>query len=320
MNTKQAYGFVERSERVMVPSEDGTMVPLSLVYREGSNGSSNNDLNKDDDKSLFGKLFGSFEENEERESPTNIVLMAYGSYGEPTDLQYNPWHAILVQRGYILAFAHTRGGGDLGREWYAQGCRENKVRGIEDFEACAKYLRNRYHRGPLRSTADNGKLTAVTYSAGGILVGAAMNRHPALLDNAIMTNPFLDVYQTLKNPDLYLTQHEWDEFGSPLDSKESAALIQSYCPTTNLSSFMMIDDCPNTLVIGTMDDENVPFWNAVIYAKKLRECIHDKDRVHLHLESSGGHHLGERRVHVSALEMAFLIQQCEGVEEDAELW
>ncbi|CAJ1945263.1 unnamed protein product [Cylindrotheca closterium] len=316
-----SYGFVERSERVMVPSEDGTMVPLSLVYREGSNGSVNKNMmnNKDDkDDSLFGKIFGSLGENEGRQqhSPTNIILMAYGSYGEPTDLEYNPWHAMLVQRGYVLAFAHTRGGGDLGREWYAQGCREHKVRSIEDLEACANYLRSRYHHGQTLGS-DHGKLTAVTYSAGGVLVGAVMNRYPDLLDNVIMTNPFLDVYQTLKNPDLHLTQHEWDEFGSPLESKESAALIQSYCPISNLS---FMSDCPKTLVIGTIDDENVPFWNAVIYAKKLRECIQDKDKVHLHLESVGGHHLGERRIHVSALEMAFIIQQCEGVEEDAELW
>lgn len=312
MPTAQAYGFGERSERVLVPSEDGTMVPLTLVYRDGSNGRVNN-MNKDDDESLFGKLFGSFEANEgNHQSPTNIVLIAYGSYGEPIDLQYNPWHAMLAQRGYILAFAHTRGGGDLGREWYAKGSRTKKINAIEDLEACARYLRHRYYG----TSGMNGKLTAATYSAGGVLVAAAINRHPDLFDNVILTNAFLDVYQTLKNPDLYLTQHEWDEFGSPLHSEDSNALIQSYCPIANLK---FMPECPNALIIGTVDDENVPFWNAVIYAKTLRECIHDKDRVHLHLET-GGHHLMERRIHVSALEMAFIIQQCEGKEEDAELW
>jgi protease II len=276
------------TERVFVPSEDGTKVPLSLIYK---------DKESKGEKSFFNRLLGSREQ-----SASPIVLVGYGAYGEPADLQYSPSWATLLKRGYIVAFAHTRGGGDLGREWYHRGCRENKVKAIEDFEACAHYLRRRYA---------SEKLTAMAFSAGGVIVGAAMNRDPELFDNVVLTNAFVDVYETMTNPDLFLTSHEWDEYGSPLHDADDANRIRSYCPTTNLSS---MSTCPQTLLVGTLDDENVPFWNAVIFAKKLRDCIQDKDRVHLHLEARGGHHLGSRRLHVSALELAFIVQNSEAVE------
>eukprot|EP00980_Cylindrotheca_fusiformis_P016848 scaffold5085_cov115-Cylindrotheca_fusiformis.AAC.13 len=294
----QEPGIIVHAERVLVPSKDGTQVPLSLIH------SPKQESKKAVGQSFFDQLLLDPEEEIAQKSP--VVLIGYGAYGEPMDLQYNPSWEILVRRGYVLAFAHTRGGGDLGREWYSGGCRENKMKAIEDFEACAHYLRtsSTYCHPP------NDRLTAMAFSAGGVLVGAAMNRDPELFDNVVLTNAFLDVYETMMNPNLFLTSHEWDEYGNPLQDADVAKRIRSYCPTAGLSSSAMAT-CPQTLVVGTVDDENVPFWNAVIFAKKLRECIQDKDRVFLHLEAKGGHHLGSRRLHVSALELAFIIQHSE---------
>ena len=229
-----------------------------------------------------------------------VILVGYGAYGEPMDLSYNPMWPSLLKRGYVLAFAHTRGGSDLGRKWYLAGCRENKTKGIDDFEACAMYLKSRY---------SSGNLSAFAFSAGGVLVGAVMNRKPSLFDNVVLTNSFLDVYNTLKNPDLYLTSHEWDEYGNPLQDTNAADEIRSYCPTTNVKA---MENCPRTLVIGTMDDENVPFWNAVIFAKKLRDYVEgpgSKDNVCLYIEDKGGHHFASnRRLPIAAMSMTFIIQ------------
>ena len=117
------------------------------------------------------------------------------------------------------------------------------------------------------------------------------------------------MYNTLKNPDLYLTSHEWDEYGNPLQDTNAADEIRSYCPTTNVKA---MDNCPRTLVIGTMDDENVPFWNAVIFAKKLRDYVEgpeNKDNVFLYIEEKGGHHFAShRRLPIAAMSLTLILQ------------
>eukprot|EP00934_Nitzschia_sp_Nitz4_P000842 Nitzschia sp. Nitz4//scaffold11_size288233//245683//247950//NITZ4_000814-RA/size288233-snap-gene-0.32-mRNA-1//1//CDS//3329534194//842//frame0 len=266
-------------ERVFVESKDGTQVPLSLVY-----GPSN-------DANSWTSWFGI------SESSRPVLLMGYGSYGEPVNLGYDPSLVPLIERGFVLAFAHTRGGGELGRSWYNDGKLNKKVNAIDDFESCAEYLKGRF----------KGTVSAKGFSAGGLLIGATMNRQPDLFDNVILTNAFLDVYATMTNPTLYLTQHEWDEFGNPILNPETKALIQSYCPMENIPK--RTDSFPRCLVIGTLDDINVPHWNATIFAKKVRDRMEKKDRVYLHLEESGGHHLGQKRLQIAALELAFLLQR-----------
>lgn len=264
-------------ERIFVPSKDGTPVPLSIVFRE--------------DEESWPSWFNARERN-----PRPVVLVGYGAYGEPMDLGYEPTWLPLLSRGFVLAFAHTRGGGDLGKAWYHAGCRENKINAIEDFEACANHLKTQW----------TGPLTAKAFSAGGVLVGAALNRQPGLFDNVVLTNAFVDVYNTMMDPNLFLTPHEWDEYGNPLEDANIHDLIQSYCPIYNAS--LSSNPIPRILLIGTLDDDNVPFWNATILGKKLRDCTEDKDNVLLHIEDSGGHHLGSRRPNIAALELAFIIQ------------
>ena len=264
-----------KRERIVVPSSDGISVPLSMIYR-------------DDDP--WASSLGS------KDEPRPVVLVGYGAYGEPINLGYDPSWLPLLDRGFVLAFAHTRGGGDLGRQWYSLGCRENKEKGIEDFEHCAKYLKIRW----------GGALTGKAFSAGGVLVGASMNRIPGLFDNVVLTNAFVDVFATMINPDLFLTSHEWDEFGNPLVDNGIRNLIKSYCPVHNVSS--STNPIPNILLICAVDDENVPFWNSNIFARKLRDCATDMGNIFLHVEPAGGHHFGSKRLHVAAMELAFIIE------------
>jgi protease II len=281
-------------EKVVVESIDGTDVPLSLFYNQ------NRDVSSSSHPTQKAK---------------NVVLVGYGAYGEPTDLSYNPGWRPLLDRGVVLAFAHTRGGGDLGRAWYLAGCRENKVRGIEDYEACAKYLRyNRF---------EGASLTGKVFSAGGILLGAAVNRHPGLFDKVVLTNAFVDVLSTMNNSNLFLTEHEYDEFGNPSADPKVDTTIRSYCPIYNLKPELQTST--RFLLIGTLDDPNVPAHrNAILYFKKLVRNIgkesggsnneitmenNNHQRVFLEVQSEGGHNFSSKnRIEVIALEDAFILQ------------
>jgi len=268
-------GFEQR--RVAVVSKDGTLVPLSIIHR------------KDVATANDG-------ENE----AVNAVLLGYGAYGQPLNLAFNPSLQPLLDRGFVLAFAHTRGGGELGRSWHLKGRGRNKLRAIEDFVACAEAL--------VSGTVLNRSvhLSAKAFSAGGVLLGAAVNQRPELFRRVVFTNAFLDVNATLRNRSLHLTEHEWPEYGNPLDDETAAETVASYCPTLNASGSKSSDNPPKFLVIGTLDDDRVPFWNAVVYAKKMREEYGDKSNVLLHIEAEGGHHLGHNRLRVAAMETTFL--------------
>jgi oligopeptidase B len=257
-----------------VKSKDGTKVPMTLFYDSGSMA----------------------------EGP--VVLLGYGAYGESVNLGYDPSWSPLLKRGSILAFAHTRGGGDLGKSWYQDGRQKNKKRSIDDFEACAMYLKSRFSGRPL---------TSKTFSAGGILLGALVNRQPDLFDTVVFTNAFLDVLHTMKNPSLFLTEHEYDEFGDPSSDAEIEEIIASYCPVANLDPDAHYKTKSKFLVVGTLDDTNVPYWNATLYSQKLANNLNRVDeekRVFLDLQTEGGHNIsGPNRIAVWALENAFLLDR-----------
>jgi oligopeptidase B len=245
------------------------------------------------------------------------VLVGYGAYGESVNLGYDPTWRPLLDRGFLLAFAHTRGGGELGKGWYHAGRLGGKVRAVEDFCACAKALRE-WHPSfspPQQLGSDDdgtghvSSLTAKAFSAGGVIVGAAANAHPELFDKVVLTNAFCDVSATLMNASLFLTSHEWEEYGNPVLDPKVLSLVNSYCPVSSIpSSTTKITNYPDMLLIGTLDDGNVPYWNAVIMANKLRDSGVSRDRALLHVEDGGGHELsGERRIHVAAMELAFIL-------------
>lgn len=278
------------TEKIFVKSVDGTDVPMTIHYRTDGDSGDKRPITEQKNKT--------------------VVLVGYGAYGEPLNLGYDPGWVPLLRRGVVLAFAHARGGGDLGRAWYRAGSRENKERGIEDFEACAVYL---------KAHMKGVTLAAKGFSAGGILVGATVNRRPNLFDRVVLTNAFLDVYSTMLNPSLFLTEHEYDEFGDPSSDPSAAALIGSYCPVQNLQAHRHAST--KFLLISALDDPNVPYWNSTLFFRKLLEsgrgyCGIDGQssrNCFLHIESVGGHTLaGPMRVSALSLENSFLL---DGVEE-----
>jgi protease II len=260
---------------VFVKSQDGTNVPMS-IYRSPK---------KEDEVPDAGP----------------VVLTGYGAYGEPANLGYDPSLAALLHRGAVLAFAMTRGGGDLGKSWYHAGRRENKLQGIEDFEASALHL---------KSLFPDRKLTCKGFSAGGVLVGAVVNRQPELFDRVVLTNAFLDVHATMRTPSLFLTEHEYDEFGDPNTDKAINDIIFSYCPVSNLDTKSRKYAHTKLLIIGALDDPNVPYWNATVYFKKLTSAQNTSQNrnAFLELQTEGGHNIsGPNRLHVWSLENAFLL-------------
>jgi oligopeptidase B len=225
--------------------------------------------------------------------------MGYGAYGQSVNLAYDPTMRPLLDRGFALAYAHTRGGGELGNSWHHRGRLYEKDRAVEDYLACAEALNG--YLLPDKPV----QLVAKGFSAGGVVVGAAVNRRSDLFCGVVLTNAFLDVEATMRNQSLHLTQHEWEEYGNPLEDPLAAESIASYCPVTNVND----DGCslPRFLLVGTLDDREVPVWNPVVYGKKMRETTGGKADILLYVERKGGHQLLGTRLHIAALEVAFII-------------
>jgi oligopeptidase B len=273
--------YVEK--RVFVTSADGTHVPMSI-------------FRLDDDAM----------DNENRHP---AVLIGYGAYGEPVVYGFDPTIVPLLNRGFVIAYAHTRGGGELGRAWYRAGRLDQKQRVIEDFIACAEAL-----VGPL-GISESQMLTAKAFSAGAVTVAGAVNRQPSLFGSVVLTNPFLDVGTSMWNKELALTEHEWNEWGNAIFGNNAAKSISSYCPMSNVTQ----QNYPQMLLVGTIDDANVPYWHPLTFCLKVRKAfealapteadnreITDR-RALLHIEESGGHQLHGTKVDVTAMEAAFIV-------------
>lgn len=253
--------------QVQVTSHDGVQVPLSLFCR--------------------GDV-----DPYQRDNP--VVLIGYGSYGEQVMRGFDSTIASLVDRGVVVAYAHTRGGGELGRSWYDDGRLYNKMNAVEDYLACAQSL--------VDTIVEPHQLTAKAFSAGGVTVGAAINRAPKLFGCAVFVNAFLDVTISMSNK-MALTEHEYDEWGDPTIDKQAAACIASYCPMKNLTPD---ETHPRTLVVGTLDDPNVPYWHALAYHAKL---MNDAPRHLMYMVPHGGHHMHGYSLEVAALTNSFILQQ-----------
>ena len=259
-------------QRVLVTSQDGTRVPLTLVHCSSID--------------PFGP----------DEYPA--VLHGYGAYGEPVMRGFDAVTVSLLDRGFVIAFAHTRGGGELGRAWYRAGRLYEKRNSIDDFLVCAEYL--------IENVTAPSLLTAKAFSAGGVVVGAAINERPELFGSVVFTNAFLDVSSSL-NPLQPLTEHEYEEWGNPMVDPTAALLIASYCPFSNITPSIVY---PRALIIGTLDDENVPFWHAVTFQRKyqhLKSQQGDSRGALIYTVPCGGHHLHGVRLEVESLETAFIV-------------
>lgn len=221
-----------RVTSVSVTAEDGTQLPLTLYHRADLNPHSNNP----------GLLWG------------------YGAYEIPNDPYYKPALLSLIDRGIVLAWAHVRGGGELGRAWYEQGKELSKRNTFTDFIDCGRWLEESGWVG-------RGRLAAEGRSAGGLLIGAALNLAPELFRTAHAGVPFVDVLTTMCNPDLPLTKVEWEEWGNPLESAEIYDYIKSYSPVDNVREC----EYPSLLVTTSLHDIRVSWAEPAKWVQVLRE-------------------------------------------------
>lgn len=258
------------SQRLWATAADGTQVPISLVVK----------------KDFAGQ-------------PTPLYLYGYGAYGESLDPWFSHARLSLLDRGIAFAIAHVRGGGELGEAWYRAGKQEHKGNTFSDFIACAEHV---IEQGLTRAE----QLVISGGSAGGLLIGAVLNQRPELFQAAVAEVPFVDVLNTMLDPDLPLTVTEYDEWGNPQEP-EVHARIKAYAPYENVTA----QAYPHLLVIAGYNDSRVQYWEAAKWVARLRACKTDKNLLLLKTELGAGHggmsgrYQGLRDV---ALEYAFVLK------------
>lgn len=259
-----------KSERVMVKAADGAMVPLSIVYKIGT------------------KLDGS----------APALLYAYGSYGSSTDAGFSSARLSLLDRGFVYAIAHIRGGQEMGRQWYEDGKLLKKKNTFTDFINCGEYLiANKY--------GSKDKLFAMGGSAGGLLMGAVTNMRPDLWAGIVSAVPFVDVVTTMLDETIPLTTFEFDEWGNP-KNKEYYDYMKSYSPYDQIEA----KNYPNILVTSGYWDSQVQYWEPAKYVAKLREMKTDKNVLVFRCNMEAGHGGKSGRFEALkevALEYAFML-------------
>jgi oligopeptidase B len=258
------------TERLMAAAEDGTKVPISMVYKKG--------LKKD------GK--------------NPCLLYGYGSYGYSMDPYFSSVRLSLLDRGFIYAIAHIRGGQEMGRKWYEDGKLMKKKNTFTDFIACGEYLVNQEYTSP-------GHLYAMGGSAGGLLMGAVLNMRPDLFNGVIADVPFVDVVTTMLDESIPLTTAEYDEWGNPNDSSYYRYML-SYSPYDNVA----VTSYPALLVTTGLHDSQVQYWEPAKWVAKLRATKTDKNPLYLWTNMDYGHGGASgrfERYHETALEYAFIL-------------
>lgn len=238
-----------RSERVWATARDGVKVPISLVYHKDT------------------KLDGA--------SP--LLQYAYGSYGSTVDPYFSTARLSLLDRGFIYAIAHVRGGQYLGRQWYQNGKMFNKKNTFTDFVDCSKFLIEKKYTSSSHLYASGG-------SAGGLLMGAIVNMAPGLYKGVIAAVPFVDVITTMLDDSIPLTTGEYDEWGDP-DEKESYDYMKSYSPYDQVAR----QEYPNLYVSTGLHDSQVQYWEPAKWVAKLREYKTDDNLLFLDTNMDAGH-------------------------------
>ena len=237
------------SERLWATARDGTRVPISLVYRKGlkKNGA----------------------------NPT--LLYAYGSYGSSMDASFSSTRLSLLDRGFVYAIAHIRGGQEMGRHWYEDGKLKNKKNTFYDFIDCGKFLVEQGFTSPKHLHCQGG-------SAGGLLIGAVINMEPTLWKSGVAKVPFVDVVSTMWDESIPLTTFEFNEWGNPKD-RDSYDYMLSYSPYDNIEKKAY----PNLLITTGYWDSQVQYWEPAKWIAKLRELKTDKNRLLLSCDMEVGH-------------------------------
>jgi oligopeptidase B len=237
------------SERLWATADDGTRVPISLVYRTP------------------------FTPDGKRP----LLLYGYGSYGSSMDARFNANVVSLLDRGFVYAIAHVRGGQELGREWYEDGKLLNKRNTFTDFIDCAEHLVANGYTSPDCLCAQGG-------SAGGLLMGAVVNMRPDLFAAVVARVPFVDVVTTMLDASIPLTTGEWDEWGDPRDPVYYRYML-SYSPYDQVAA----TDYPHLLVTTGLHDSQVQYWEPAKWVAKLRAMKTDDNRLLFKCAMQAGH-------------------------------
>ena len=257
------------SERLMVEARDGAMVPVSIVYRKGT----------------------------ERNGKNPLLLYAYGSYGASMDAGFSVARLSLLDRGFVYAMAHIRGGSEMGRHWYEDGKLFNKLNTFNDYIDCGQAMVD-------EKFTSSDHMYAMGGSAGGLLMGAVMNMAPNLFNGVIAAVPFVDVINTMLDESIPLTTGEFDEWGNPKD-KAYFDYIMQYSPYDNVAA----QDYPHTLVTTGYWDSQVQYWEPAKWMAKLRDVKTDDNLLVMQCNLEAGHGGASgrfERIKEVALEYAFM--------------
>ncbi|MDT0677214.1 S9 family peptidase [Autumnicola musiva] len=264
------------SERLWATAEDGTKIPVTMVFRKGIL----------------------------REGKNPLLQYAYGSYGSTIDPYFSSVRLSLLDRGFIYAIAHIRGGEYLGRNWYEDGKLYNKMNTFTDYIDVSKHLIQENYTSPEHLYAMGG-------SAGGLLMGAVVNIAPQLYNGVIAAVPFVDVVTTMLDDSIPLTTGEYDEWGNP-NNKGYYEYMKSYSPYDNVKA----QEYPNMLITTGLHDSQVQYWEPAKWIAKLRELKTDNNVLLLHTNMDAGHGGASGRFEALkevAEEYAFLLD-LEGIE------
>lgn len=238
------------TERQWATASDGTQIPISIIYQ----------------KNLV-KL----------DSSDPLLLFGYGSYEICIDPTFKASHFSLLDRGFIYAIAHIRGGGEMGRQWYENGKLLKKKNTFTDFIACAEYLIDKKY-------CSKEKLCINGRSAGGLLIGAVINMRPNLFKAAVAGVPFVDVVTTMLDPTIPLTTSEWEEWGDPRQ-EEFYSYMKSYSPVDNVKA----QNYPDILVTAGLNDPRVMYSEPAKFVAKLREMKTNDNLLLFKCEMGAGH-------------------------------
>ena len=274
-------GALYVSERIFAIAPDGTRVPISLVSKRDLPRNGNN--------------------------PT--LLLGYGSYGINYDPTFSTTRLSLLERGFVVAIAHIRGGSELGRGWYEQGKLQHKQNTFSDFIACAEQLIAEGYTKPQKLAIWGG-------SAGGLLMGAVVNLRPELWGAVVAQVPFVDVINTMLDPTLPLTVPEYEQWGDP-NEREAYAYIRAYSPYDNLTAKAY----PPILATAGLNDPRVSYWEPAKWVAKLRTLKTDDNLLLLKTNTEAGHGGASGRYeHLKeiAFEYAFVLKALGMVDEGIE--
>ena len=259
-------------ERVYATARDGVQVPISLVYK----------------KPLV------------RDGHRPLLLYAYGSYGYTMEPTFSsPWFS-LIDRGFVVAIAHVRGGQEMGRQWYDDGKMMNKKNTFFDFIDAAEFLVQKQYTSPEQLAANGG-------SAGGLLMGAILNMRPDLFHTVVADVPFVDVINTMLDASIPLTAQEWEQWGNPQNAGEYA-YMKTYSPYDNVERKAY----PRILITSGVNDSRVAYWEPTKWTAKLRAYKTDSNTLLLKMNMGAGHggSTGRyERLKEQAFRYAFIVDQ-----------